>query len=173
MAQPLTPEDRRRYELSWAAQAVKLSCTAAELEDWRAYRYTSRLHAYRDKILLIWRYQNGQPVVVGTLRVTGISLSFASGLQIAATLRNGEHYVITSTPSKLPSLDVFIWAPALNEVRFTPSDWENANAQRTVRFALNFKQKRNPVDGPEEGQHYLSELTGFRRMWPAFAETRF
>ncbi len=169
MAQVLTPEDRRRYELLWAAEAV----VKPDLPAWQSYRYTSRLHAYLNKILLVWQYSNGQPEVLEVLRVQDIGLGFTTGLSVKLTRKDGSLVTVNNLPSKLPGLDVFIWLPALGEVRFTPSEWDNPRSPRTIRFGLNFKQKRNPVDGPEAGQHYLSELTGFRRMWPAFSDIRF
>lgn len=165
----LPPEVRIQYEHNWANRAVKDGLPTATKALWHTFRHASRVHAFPHRTYVVWHLVDGLPVVLDTVRIADVSLSLERGVTVLLKLsKELGCQLVSSTPSKLPGLDVFFWVPAFNEVRWCPNDWNDHGSARILRIALNFKQMRSLANGPVEGAHYLNELEDLRKLYPDF-----
>lgn len=169
----LTDESRIRYEYRWSNHAAKYSLNASEHALWLAHRHSSRTFFHPRRRYVVWTKNEGcaaQVLDVLQLAQDGHRLSMARGIELQVTRRSGDPLTITSIPSKLPGLDVFLWVPAINDVRWAPLDYDEPSSERLLRVAVNFKQSRSPQQTLVEGVQYFSELATFAQLFPEYVK---
>lgn len=171
----LSEAERIRLEFTWANGAVR-EATPDDADAFQGLRHGSRMFVYPDKLLIAWSLDAGLHdgvTIHNVYRVTGIDCDFLEGIRLVLCDQQDQRHLISHVPIRLPGLDVFLWMPAFNEVRFTPKDWFKPMRPTQFRVGLNFKQTRSLAGGPEEGCHYFSELVDFRRRFPHLSDLRF
>ena len=165
--------EKSGYEKEWANNEARLKLSSEDRAIWNCCKCTIRPHVYFDKIFIVWSVKQGVPEILDVLTVESVDATFEMGIWVhaASKLTKAKH-VITHTPRRLPGLDVFVWVPFFNEIRFASNDWNDVTAPRSLRVSLCFKTRDNK-QRLVEGQHYVTELHVFRDQWPQYASTRF
>jgi hypothetical protein len=165
--------DKLRYEHNWASRALKNLGDKDLSEAWHTHRCVKRSNLFLNRVLVAWHVVDGDVKVQHVFKVVGCGLSFTEGPWVVLQDEAQHRYVIGTVPCRLGGLNVFPWLPRFNDVRFTPTEWDNANSPPMLRIAMVYRQGHDLKDGPVEGVDYLSDLNDFKRQAPKYRDARF
>lgn len=165
-----TPEDLRQMELNWAEHLVDDEAVPL----WRRLTYSSRMHCFLDKTLIVWRQEDERVEVLDQFKLQDISLSAESGPEAHLVGLDGERIKLSTQPVQIADYPLFVWLPAFFEARYAPLNWHRADSPRTLRIPLNFKQTaRFGSSHHRTGSIFIDELHRFKEQHPEHAETWF
>lgn len=162
----LSSEQRISYENRWTNHLAKQHLHRPERDLWHTFAHTKRTFAYTGKDHVIWRPTDDDCEALDVIRLIGAELSLTHGVQLKFASRLNGTILVTSIPSKLPGLDVFIWVPPMNEVRFVPRDWDQPDSPRDVRVGISFKQRHALSYAYVVGGQYVTAMRDFKRINP-------
>jgi hypothetical protein len=166
--------DRAAWEKRWANEEVQLRGSDTDKRLWAACRYVTRPFAYFDKLFVVWRCEQGKPVIREVLTVTNVTVNLQLGVWVHLYGKvSKKDFILTHTPRKFsPDFSVMGWVPFFSEFRYTGEDWENPASVRNLRLNVCFRMLDRP-DRLVEGQDYISELHDFRRDFSEYRDTKF
>lgn len=162
----LSSEQKINFEHRWTNHLAKQHLSRPDRDLWHSHGHTKRTFAYPDKEHVIWRPTDEACEVLDVIRLIDASLSFLHGPQFKFASRLNGSFIVTSIPSRLPGLDVFVWVPPINEVRFVPRDWDHPESQRSLRVGISFKQRHALSYAYVVGEQYVTGMRDFKRIQP-------
>lgn len=167
--------DKASYEKKWANHLARLNLNSSDKVIWNQSSWTIRPFVYYDKILVAWTIVRGEPQVKDILAVTSLDASFQDGVWITlqSKILGGPSQLVTHSPRRLNGLDLFVWVPFFNEMRFHGPEWDNPMSPRNLRLTMCIKMQSDPNHIYQDNRDFISELHVFRERFPQYADTRF
>lgn len=169
MSTALSDKHRIRFESEWASWAAD-SLLPSESALYRALGHTSKVNVHPHTPLVLYETVQSLPVELDTLHLVDFQLSIRNGPEALFRSAKGLEFSLTTTPFKLPCSDLFMWLPAMNDIRWCPERWNDRNTPRIFRTTVAFRQRANPALALEEGCRYLSRQRDFRERLKALQD---
>lgn len=121
---------------------------------WIECRSSRRILAYRNKVLVLYEFKNGTPVIQDKLTCVDAQLSLTEGLSSTWTTQTGGCIAVGQVPVEVcPS--IFLWHTFTSELLYAP--YKNIYA---TKFSLLFRSRHSPKQR-NEGAIYIQELASF------------
>ncbi len=130
---------------------------------------TRRDHAYVGRHFVAWTMVDGGPVINTLFEIQRVGIS-EHGLNVTVGIARPnvdgiEHIRITTHPTKVPHLDLYLWLPAFAEVRYIPINPEDPSRRR-CSLPMLIKHRHRPDHAQHEGYPYFASKGDFLALWP-------
>lgn len=131
-----------------------------------------RLTAREGRIFVAWERQNGDAQIRALFRVSEITLSTTEGVRIlldVSTPNDSYQMALSHRPRRAAPLDLYLWVPAFNGMRYTPLNYSNPLGPRLLHIDLVSRTAGNPDTDHQDGVLCLETVEEFSKRWPQHA----
>ena len=162
-----SPSDKQDREL--AVQLASQALSPYEFRSWQECRFAFRSYTHYNRIFVIHDLVNGEPVVLGSMRILDASVNPHAGLQIEASIETEfeKHTLTLSHAARAVFSDkIFVHIPFAFTVFYMP---DHNTGRMVLKIPIVIKQEGRPG---QDGGVRLTPISEFRATHSKFRDLK-